>query len=87
MAARQRQQTEAFKAEYARRAGVEGTHSQGVRVCGLRRSRYIGMAKTHLQHLLTAAALNFVRVAEWLADTPLAVTRKSPFLKMMLAST
>jgi transposase len=87
VAARQRQQTEAFKAEYARRAGVEGTHSQGVRVCGLRRSRYIGMAKTHLQHLLTAAALNFVRVAEWLADTPLAVTRKSPFLKMMLAST
>jgi hypothetical protein len=44
------------------------------------------MAKTHLQHLLTAAALNFVHVSEWLADTPLAATRKSPFLKLMLAS-
>ena len=66
---------------------MEGTHSQGVRRCGLRRSRYIGLAKTHLQHVFTAAALNFVRVAEWLAETPLAETRKSPFLKLMLAST
>ena len=87
LAARLRQQTDAFKEEYARRAGVEGTHSQAVRSCGLRRSRYIGLAKTHLQHVLTAAALNFVRMAEWLAETPFAETRKSPFLKLMLAST
>jgi transposase len=44
--ARQRQETAAFKAQYAQRAGVEGTHSQGVRRCGLRRARYIGLAKT-----------------------------------------
>lgn len=91
VAARQRQQTDAFKEEYARRAGVEGTHSQGVRLCGLRRSRYVGLAKTHLQHLFIAAALNFVRVAEWLAATalgenPFAQTRKSPFLKLVIAS-
>jgi Transposase DDE domain len=69
--------------EYARRAGIEGTLSQGVRRCGMRRSRYIGLARTHLGHVLTAAALNFVRVAEWLAGTPRAQTRRSPFALLM----
>jgi transposase len=43
---------------YGRRAGVEGTISQGVRVAGLRRSRYCGHAKTHLQHVGIACAIN-----------------------------
>jgi transposase len=60
-AARQRQETAEFKAQYARRAGVEGTHAQGIRRCGLRRSRDLGLAQTHLQHLRTAVALNMVR--------------------------
>jgi hypothetical protein len=38
--ARKRQTTPKFKADYARRLGVEGVLSQGVRVCDLRRSRY-----------------------------------------------
>jgi transposase len=38
-AARARESSEEFKREYARRAGVEGTISQGVRSCGLRRAR------------------------------------------------
>jgi len=59
--ARQREKTEEFKDEYSLRAGVEGTISQGVRAFGLRRSRYIGIAKTHLQHLATAAAINLER--------------------------
>jgi Transposase DDE domain len=42
LAARRRQTTAAFKKEYARRAGVEGTLSHGVRCCGLRRARYGG---------------------------------------------
>ncbi len=33
-----------------------------------------GIAKTHLQHLLTAAAANVVRVGLWLDDTPRAKT-------------
>jgi hypothetical protein len=53
--------------------------AQGVRRCGLRHARYMGFAKTHLQHLATAAAFNFVRIGEWLAGTPLAKTRRSPF--------
>jgi transposase len=43
---------------YKRRAGVEGTLSQGVRAFGLRRTRYGGVAKTHLQHVAIAAAIN-----------------------------
>jgi transposase len=82
-AARQRQTTDEFKAQYAIRSGIEGTISQGVRRCDLRRSRYIGLAKTRLLHLLIATALNFVRTAAWLADIPLAHTRRSAFTVLM----
>jgi transposase len=78
-AARQRQTTPEFKAAYAARAGVEGTLSQGIRIGDLRRSRYIGLAKTHLHHLITATAINLLRVGAWLADLPRAQTRRSPF--------
>jgi transposase len=77
--ARQREKTEAFQKTYAQRAGVEGTISQGVRVTGLRRARYVGLAKTHLQHLATAAALNVVRVGAWLLENVRAKTRRSTF--------
>src|SRR5436305_15082968 len=52
-AARQRQTTEAFRSQYAPRAGIESAHAQGIRRCGLRQTRYIGLAKTHLQHIVT----------------------------------
>jgi transposase len=78
-AARRRQETAAFKAQYARRAGVEGTHAQAIQRCGLRRSRYRGLARTHLQHLLMAVALNVIRLGEWWRGTPPAKTRCSPF--------
>lgn len=77
--ARRREATEEFKAAYHRRAGVEGTISQAVRRAGLRRSRYRGLAKTHLQHVLTAAAINLVRIANWLDGVPRAGTRCSRF--------
>jgi len=67
---------------YRGRAGVEGTISQGTRTSDLRRSRYIGLAKTRLLHLLIATALNFMRLAAWLADTPHAQTRRSAFAKL-----
>lgn len=85
-ALRQRREQEThrdYAKEYAHRAGIEGTISQGVRRCRLRRSRYVGLAKTHLGHVLTAAALNYVRVGEWLAGTPRATTRCSPFVVLM----
>jgi transposase len=84
--ARHRQRTTAFKERYATRAGVEGTLSQGVRAFTLRQARYLGQAKTHLQHLLIAVAINLVRVVEWLAGTPQARTRTSSFAALTGAS-
>lgn len=77
--ARERQKTAAFKERYKQRAGVEGTISQAVRAFGLRRSRYVGLAKTHFQDIATAAAINLTRLAAWLAEEPMAKTRQSRF--------
>ena len=68
-AAKQRQETETFREEYCKRAGIESTHSQGIRRCDLRRTRYIGLAKTRVQHIFTAIALNMIRAVEWLTNT------------------
>lgn len=78
-AARQRLSTTEGRHLYARRAGVEGTISQGVRAFGLRRSRYRGLAKTHLQHVATVAAIDLDRLAAWFRAIPRAVTRTSRF--------
>jgi transposase len=67
---------------YNRRAGIEGTISQGVNALGLRRSRYLSLAKTHLQHILTSAAINVVRMVAWLQGQPHAKTRISRFASL-----
>jgi transposase len=67
-AARQQQTTHAFKEAYAIRAGIESSISQGVRRSVLRRTRYIGQAKTQLQQILVAVALNVVRSVAWVHD-------------------
>jgi len=85
-AARERQKTEAFREQYAVRAGIEGTISQGVRVCALRRARYRGQVRVHLQHVLTAAALNVVRLANWFAGHPRIRTKPTPFVALFLAA-
>jgi transposase len=82
-AARTRETSTEYIREYAKRAGIEGTLSEGIRAHGLRRARYIGEAKTHLQHVLTAAAINFVRIGNWLMGKPLAKTRTSAFQKLI----
>jgi transposase len=84
--ARRVQTTEAFRADYAERAGIESAHEQAVRRCGLRRCRYIGLAKTRLQHVVTAVAVNLIRLSEWLAGTPLAPTRRSRFAALQGAT-
>lgn len=81
-AARQREQTENVKEQYRKRAGIEGTISQADRIGGLRRSRYQGLAKTHLQNVAIAAAINLSRVTNWLNTVPPAPTRKSRFAKL-----
>jgi transposase len=64
---------------YKQRAGVEGTLSQGVRAFGLRRTRYRGLPKTHMQHVAIAAAINVDRIVAWLDERPRATTRTSRF--------
>lgn len=83
LAGRQREETDAFKDTYRHRAGIEGVHSQGVRTMGLRRSRYIGLHKTHLAHLAVATAVNVFQLMSWLRGEALAQTRTSPFKRVM----
>jgi transposase len=77
--ARREQNTPEFRKKYARRAGVEGTISQGVRCYGVRVTRYIGLAKTHLQMLATATAINLHRLFDGWEQKPQAKTRVSRF--------
>jgi hypothetical protein len=67
---------------YQRRAGIEGTLSQGIRSFGLRCARYRGLAKTHFQHIATAAAVNVDRLVSWLDERPRAKTRTSHFVAL-----
>ena len=71
---------------YQRRAGVEGTLSQGVRAFGLRRTRYWGVAKTHLQHVAIAAAINIDRIVAWLDARRRAMIRISRFAALAPAN-
>lgn len=69
--ARQHQKSTAFRESYRLRAGVEAAFSQAVRGFDLRRSPYLGLAKTHLHNTFVATAINFTRAAAWLAgDRP-----------------
>ena len=83
-AARAREKTTDYMVQYHKRAGSEGTISQGVRSFGMSRSRYVGLVKTHLQHVVTATAINFVRVSNWLNGEPLAQTRKTAFVRLVM---
>lgn len=83
--ARQDQTTKEFQRRYAARSGIEGTHAQAISRCGLRRCRYIGLAKTRLQHMITAAAVNLVRIADWYGGVPAAATRCSRFAALHVA--
>ena len=79
---KQEQYTEAFRKRYGKRAGIEGTISQGVFALGMRRSRYRGLGKTHLQFLLTAAAMNLTRVLNWHNEKPRSKTPVPRFARL-----
>jgi len=53
-----------------------------VRAFAMRRSRYIGLDKTHLQHIGIAAAINLIRIISWLDGKELAPTRRSAFQRL-----
>lgn len=83
---RKEQGTPAFWKQYAQRAGIEGTISQAVRGYELRSARYIGLAKTNLQMLATATAINLHRLFDWWQQRPRAKTRTSAFAKLAPSS-
>lgn len=70
------------QSEYRQRAGIEGTLSQGIRRGTMRRSRYIGLAKTHLQEVATATAINVLRTINFFNEVPRAKTRVSRFARL-----
>jgi transposase len=83
--ARSDQDTKAWQADYALRAGVEGTISQAIAVTGIRRTRYRGRGKTHLEHVFSAVALNLIRLDAWWNGRPLDRTRTSHLARLDLS--
>jgi transposase len=83
---RQDQKTKEFKKKYSCRAGIEGTISQGVRKLDLRRTRYSGLAKTHLQHIAIACAMNLSRFFAQSNGLLKAATRTSSFARLRTQS-
>lgn len=83
--ARAQQETKDWNTDYALRAGVEGTIRQATDVTGLRRARYRGIAKTHLDHAFSAVALNLIRLNAWWNGHPLDRTRTSHLARLELS--
>ncbi len=82
-AARTAGTTTGFQADYARRAGVEGTMHQAASH-GARRARYRGLPKTRLDHVYMACALNLVRLEAFWTGTPLDRQRTSHLARLEL---
>ena len=83
-AARTAETTAGFQADYARRAGVEGTMHQAT-AHGARRARYRGLAKTRLDHVYMACALNLLRLEAYWNGTPLDRRRTSHLARLELS--
>jgi transposase len=80
--ARQREKTPEFAVLYAKRSGIEGTISQVTQRTDAHQARYIGLAKTHLQQIFSATAVNLARAINWLNGVPRAQTRRSRFARL-----
>lgn len=81
--ARARERSSEFQTQYQKRAGIESTIHQAANVKGVRRSRYLGLARTHLHHLFMAAALNLERATDWLVGERPQETYQSPFSTLL----
>ncbi|MEW1842215.1 IS1182 family transposase [Nonomuraea angiospora] len=75
--ARAEQTTPAWHDQYALRCGIEATIHQAATVTGLRRARYRGIKKVHLQHVVSAIAVNLIRLNAWWNGHPLERKRTS----------
>jgi len=82
--ARAEQATKEWQARYAIRAGVEGTINQALDL-GVRQARYRGTDKTRLQHILTACAINLIRLNAYWNGHTLDRTRTSHISRLALS--
>jgi hypothetical protein len=85
-AARAAEGSISFQADYARRAGIEGTMHQAASH-GARRARYRGLPKTRLDHAYMACALNLLRLEAYWTGTPLDRRRSSHLARLELSLT
>ncbi len=76
--------TRPFQADYARRAGIEGTMHQAASH-GARRARYRGLPKTRLDHAFMAVALNLLRLHAYWNGNPLDRQRTSHLARLELS--
>ncbi|MGH3410547.1 MAG: transposase [Streptosporangiaceae bacterium] len=83
-ASRAAETTISFQADYARRAGIEGTMHQAASH-GARRARYRGLSKTSLDHAFMAAALNLIRLHAYWCGRPLDRRRTSHLARLELS--
>lgn len=63
---------------------MEGTIAQAIQSCDARRTRYRGLPKVTLEHVLLATAINLIRLDAWWTGTPLGTTRTSHYVRLEL---
>ena len=86
IAARAGQDSQHWKDCYKTRAGVEGTIAQATHVTGIRRARYTGLAKTRLEHIAAATAINVIRLDAWYTSRPIDRTRTTHIQRLDLTA-
>ncbi|MFI9511218.1 IS1182 family transposase [Nocardia sp. NPDC052566] len=82
--ARTEQQSPAWRQRYAVRSGIEGTICEFANGHGMRRCRYRGHAKAHLQHVFTAIAVNIERLSAGPLPDELAPSRPPTAFQIFL---
>jgi IS5 family transposase len=83
--ARAEQTSTDWQRRYARRAGIESTIAQAVKVTDIRRARYRGLPKTRLEHSTMATALNLIRLDAWFNGQTLDPRRTTHLSRLELA--
>ena len=86
-ATRSAQGSKAWRTDYQRRAGVEGTMNQAANTVGLRKARYRGIKKVELEHHMAATAINVIRLDAYLTHQPLDHTHSSQLIRLHAAIT
>jgi transposase len=79
---RTEQKEKAFHDKYRILPGIEGTMSEDTFVLGMRRVSYRRLDKTHLQHVLTATAMNLTRAMNWLTKPAKSKTRTTRLARL-----